>query len=234
MDRDKTVECTMPAFPLPGQPSHRTSPPDWFASPSGRVLLASQTDALVRALNTRPGPPWLWLSPHGDAPPDTVHGRGLHLIRSSAGRWQGDAVCTLPLPLPSEVFGTIVAQHVLYLNASGTDAELSELTRVLAPGGILWLFALNPLSPYRWHWRGSGLSAAEPARWRQRLQQAGLSAQTVSQGLGPYWRQVVDSSRQNSAGLRAAYLLRAEKRQYPLTPIRQRRFRVLPQGAPAT
>jgi len=225
----------MPAFPPSGQPSLRSGPLDWFASPAGRALLASQADALARSLNTRPGPPWLWLSPHEDTLPDTAHGRGLHLVRSGAGRWQGDAVCALPLPLPSEVFGAIVAQHVLYLNAPGTDAELSELTRVLAPGGTLWLFALNPLSPYRWHWRGSGLSAVEPGCWRRRLQQAGLSAQTVSQGLGPCWRQVVDSSQQSSAGLRAAYLLRAEKRQYPLTPIRSLRHRLrLPQGATAT
>ena len=27
---------------------------------------------------------------------------------------------------------------------------------MLVPGGKLWLFALNPLSPYRWRWNGNG------------------------------------------------------------------------------
>jgi len=148
------------------------------------------------------------------------------------GYWHGDAICALPLPLPSEVFGAIIAQHVLRLNAPETAAELSELTRLLTPGGVLWLFALNPLSPYRWHWRGSGLSACEPGSWRRRLRQAGLTADTVSRGLGPSWQQITETSEQNSAGLRAAYLLRAEKRRHPLTPIRQRR--ALPQRARAT
>jgi len=223
----------MPVFSPTGQPGF-VPPCDWFATSAGQALLSSEQDALVQCLNTRPGRPWLWLSPpHVERP--AIEGRGLHLLRTRPGHWRGDAICALPLPLPSEVFAAIVAQHVLYLNAPGTDAELSELTRILAPGGTLWLFALNPLSPYRWHWRDSGLSAAEPARWRHRLQQAGLSAQTVSQGLGPCWRQVVDTTSQNSAGLRAAYLLRAEKRQYPLTPIRSLRHRLrLPQGAAAT
>jgi len=123
---------------------------------------------------------------------------------------------------------------VLAPGRSETMLELSEFTRLLVPGGTLWLFALNPLSPYRWHWRGSGLCASEPGRWRRRLRQAGLTAETVSRGIGPSWHQSADSSEQNSAGLRAAYLLRAEKRQWPLTPIRQRQRRSLPQGVPAT
>jgi len=222
----------MPVFSPTGQPSP-VPPCDWFASLAGQVVLSSEQDALVQCLNARPGLPWLWLSP-ACAPRPAIEGRGLHLVRTRPGHWGGDAICTLPLPLPSEVFSSIVAQHVLRLNAPATAPELSEFTRLLAPGGTLWLFALNPLSPYRWRWRGSGLSASEPGSWRRKLRQAGLAAEGVSRGLGPSWHQVTDRTEQNSAGLRAAYLLRAEKRQWPLTPIRQRRFRTLPQGVPAT
>jgi len=157
----------------------------------------------------------------------------VHLTRTVPGRWGGDIICALPLPLPSEVFGTIVAQHVLRLNAPECTMELAELARLLVPGGTLWLFGLNPLSPWRWHWRGSGLVASEPGSWRRKLRAAGLVAETVSRGIGPSWKQRVDPLEHNSAGLRAAYLLRAEKRQWPLTPIRQRRYRSLPQGVPA-
>jgi len=218
----------MPAFSSTGQPSP-VSPCDWFATAAGQALLSSEQAALAHCLHARPGLPWLWLSPvHAGRP--ALEGRGLHLTRSGPARWGGDAVCTLPLPLPSETFGTILVQHVLRLGAPETAAELSEFIRLLAPGGTLWLFALNPLSPYRWHWRGSGLNASEPGSWRRRLRLAGFTAESVSRGLGPSWRQMPDSSEQNSAGLRAAYRLRAEKRQWPLTPIRQRH--ALPQRVP--
>jgi len=222
----------MPAFSPTGQPSP-VPPCDWFATAAGQALLSSEHAALARCLNTRPGLPWLWLSPT-PAARDAIEGRGLNLVRAGAGRWGGDALCTLPLPLPSETFGAIVAQHVLRPDSPWCAQELSEFNRLLVPGGSLWLFALNPLSPYRWHWRGSGLGANEPCRWRRRLRQAGLAAENVSHGLGPSWRQQADPSEQASAGLRAAYLLRADKRQWPLTPIRQRQRRALPQGAPAT
>jgi len=222
----------MPVFSPTGQPVS-VPPCDWFATSAGQVLLSSERDALVRTLDTRSGLPWLWLSPpYAERP--AIDGRGLHLVRTHSGRWGGDAICARPLPLPSEVFAAIVAQHVLSLNAHETMDELSEFTRLLAPGGTLWLFALNPLSPYRWHWRDSGLSANEPGSWRRKLRQFGLDAESVSHGIGPIWRQEEDRSEQASAGLRAAYLLRADKRQWPLTPIRQRQRRALPQGAPAT
>jgi len=222
---------TMPVFSPSGQPSP-VPPRDWFATPAGQMLLSSETDALRQCLGTRLGLPWLWLSPAPAARP-VLEGRGLHLVRTGPGHWGGDAICALPLPLPSEVFGSIVLQHVLRLDAPDLRAELSEFTRLLAPGGRLWLFALNPLSPYRWHWRGSRLNASEPGSWRRRLRQAGLAADTVSRGLGPSWRPLVEHSQQTSAGLRAAYLLSADKRQWPLTPIRQRQRRALPQRAPA-
>jgi len=222
----------MPVFSPTGQPGS-VPPCDWFATSAGQALLSSERGALVQCLNTRPGRPWLWLSPpHVERP--AIEGRGLHLLRTRPGHWRGDAICALPLPLPSEVFSSIVVQHVLRLDAPESVDEVSEFTRLLTPGGVLWLFALNPLSPYRWHWRGSGLEAAEPGSWRRQLRRAGLAAETASRGLGPSWRQEVDGSQQDSAGLRAAYLLRAEKRQWPLTPIRQRQRRTLPQGVPAT
>jgi len=42
----------------------------------------------------------------------------------------------------------------------------------------------------------------------------------------------VDASLQHGPGLRAAYLLRAEKREIPLTPVRQPAVVPVPQGVP--
>ncbi|HRN62809.1 MAG TPA: hypothetical protein PLF73_10155, partial [Luteimonas sp.] len=109
-------------------------------------------------------------------------------------------------------------------------ALLDEAARLLVNGGRLWLFVLNPLAPYRWRWRGTGVSASEPLAWRRRLRAAGLVPDAVSQGLGPKWDVRVSPAPQQGAGLRAAYLLRAEKRALPLTPVHQRRALRLTHG----
>src|SRR3546814_13939965 len=70
------------------------------------------------------------------------------------------ARCRLPLPLASESIGVVVLQHVAAPGRSRREL-FEECARVLAPGGRLWVFALNPLAPYRWRWRGTGLGASE-------------------------------------------------------------------------
>lgn len=207
--------ATMPPRSRPGQPDAAQA---WFASSEGAVLLDSEQALVEEALAARPAQPWLWLAP---LPPRRPEGRGLALY-ARGGRFGGEASCGLPLPLPSETFGTVVLQHVASVDAHGV-AALEEAARVLVPGGHLLLFALNPLSPYRWRWRGHGLTAAEPLSWRRQLRRAGLEPGAVSEGLGPRWEPMADPRRQGGAGFRAAYLLRAEKRSLPLTPMRQRR-----------
>src|SRR3546814_10058674 len=75
----------------------------------------------------------------------------------------------------------------------------------ISPGGRLWVFALNPLAPYRWRWRGTGLGASEPLSWRRRMRAAGLVPEPVSQGLGPGWKVRVAHEPQNGPGMRAPY-----------------------------
>lgn len=204
----------MPAQPVSGQPERIA----WHAGEAGAALLASEADAVTRALVERSGHPWLWLSPAPQPRPQDC-GRGLQLCRDGEG-WRGDVACAWPLPLARESVATIVCQH-----ASGRSAHaaavLEECMRVLMPGGRLWLFALNPLSPFRRHWAGQDLAMAEPVTWRRRMRACGLQPEAVSRGIGPRWRIAVDAQLQDGAGLRAAYLLRAEKRTLPLTPLRQ-------------
>ena len=140
-------------------------------------------------------------------------------LRAAARGFQGDVRCGLPLPLPSDSCGVVVVQHLADISAEPA-VLLEECTRVLVPGGRLWLLALNPLSPYRWRWRGQGPRSAEPFSWRRRLRSAGLTPDAVTQGLGPTWTIAPEPVMQDGAGLRAAFLLRAEKRRLPLTPMR--------------
>ena len=115
--------------------------------------------------------------------------------------------------------------------AADPEALLEECARVLLPGGWLWLLALNPLSPYRWRWRGQGLRVSEPVTWRRRLRAVGLVPEPVSQGLGPTWEVAHDPRLQDGAGLRAAFLLRAQKRRLPMTPGRGQRVLRLQAGS---
>ena len=121
--------------------------------------------------------------------------------------------------MASDSCGVVVVQPLADISAEPA-VLLEECTRVLVPGGRLWLLALNPLSPYRWRWRGQGPRSAEPFSWRRRLRSAGLTPDAVTQGLGPTWTIAPEPVMQDGAGLRAAFLLRAEKRRLPLTPMR--------------
>ncbi|MDH5823768.1 hypothetical protein QFW77_12310 [Luteimonas sp. RD2P54] len=214
----------MPATSPAGQPGN---PSDWFATPAGRAVVESEAALVRRALDEQPGRQWLWLAPA--AQPAEPAGRGLRLHPRGEG-WDGGLRCALPLPLASESIGTIVLQHAA---APGGDpaALFEECARLLLPGGRLWLFALNPLSPYCWRWRGRGLAANEPLTWRRRLRRAGLEPEPVSQGVGPGWEVAVRTGQRSGPGLCAAYALCAERRVAPLTPVAPRTALRMPQGA---
>ena len=229
--------ATMPARSPAGQPEAgqalaRSTPAGWFGSAAGQVLLQSESAAALDVLSEAHGLPWLWLEPIRDPSGASAQGRGLRLALAGDGLWLGGVRCGSELPLASESIGAIVLQHVLRRDRTDTGL-LQECARVLVPGGRLGLFALNPLAPYRWRWRGVGLRPAEPLVWRRRLREAGLAPEPLSQGIGPSWREVVSSSLQQGAGLRAGYLLRAEKRSLPLTPMRARRRVAVADGVPA-
>lgn len=218
--------ATMPARSPTGQSA---APTAWFEAPAGAALVESESATIAGALAERAGQHWLWLGPRPGPPSGDP--RGLRLAPAGDG-WRGSIACGLPLPLPSEAFATVVLQHVATAGAPTSEALLSEAARILLPGGRLWLFALNPLSPYRWRWRGSGLAAHEPLTWRRRLRAHGLAPEPVSQGVGPTWQVVPAHALQHGPGVRASYLLRAEKRALPLTPVRQR-MPLLAHEAPA-
>ncbi|MCA1714706.1 MAG: class I SAM-dependent methyltransferase [Gammaproteobacteria bacterium] len=216
----------MPVLAPTGQPDRAI---DWFHSAPGRAVIDSETDAVRQGLDERPGHPWLWLAAAASAL--DRRDRGLRLL-SVAQAWDGAVRCRLPLPLANDTVATVVLQHVLHSGEPGR-ALLQECARVLLPGGRLWLFALNPLAPYRWRWQRSGLAASEPMLWRRRLRAAGLQPEPVSHGIGPRWRIEPAAQLQHGPGLRAAYLLRAEKRTMPLTPLRTRASLRIAEGVPA-
>ncbi|QNU15733.1 hypothetical protein [Thermomonas sp. XSG] len=204
----------------------------WFAGAMGQMLLDSEVDCVAAALRQRPGQAALWLGPEAASLPDGSESPLPVRLHMGGTAFHGDLRCGLPLPLASDSCAVVIVQHG---DASGCDqaALLAECARVLLPGGWLWLLALNPLSPYRLRWRGQGLHAREPVTWRKRLRAAGLAPDSLTQGIGPVWDIAVDARLQDGVGLRAAFLLRAEKRRLPMTPLRKPRPLALQAGAAA-
>lgn len=203
----------------------------WFLLPAGQAVLDSEQTVVADALAAHPvvGLPWLWLAPTTVAEPPA--GRGLRLSPAGDG-WYGPIRCRLPLPLASESLGAVVLQHVGDAPIE-TAALIEECTRLLVPGGRLSLLAMNPLSPYRLRWRRAGMSAHDPSTWRRLLADAGLSPEPVAHGVGPQWSPTASPSLQSGPGLRAAYLQRAEKRAFPMTPMRLRKPLALSDGVSA-
>lgn len=221
--------ATMPSRSRSGQAAPAVSHSQaWFATDPGRALLDSEDASIRAAIDQRPGQSWLWLSPVGQ--PTEASGRGLRLQESING-WEGPIRCAMPFPLANESLATVIVQHGA--RPGRRAAELfEECARLLVPGGILWLYALNPISPYRWRWEGRGLAAREPASWRRHLRRAGLHSLGVSEGLGPRWDVEAAPDLQHGPGLRSSYLVRAEKRTIPLTPLRNRAPMRLGEGVP--
>ncbi|WDS36107.1 methyltransferase domain-containing protein [Pseudoxanthomonas sp.] len=204
---------------MPAAASHRQPEPlAWFGTPDGQRLLAAEQQTISRILAAKAAAPTLWLHPGSTAGVSVVPA-GLSL-RASSGGFDGPLRCGVSLPLASDSFSAVVLQHV---PESGTRALLEECARVLEPGGRLWLFTLNPVSPYRLRWRRTGLSIRGPGRWRRYLQAAGLDGSThAPQWLGPAWR---NGSRSPEL-MRAVCLLQADKRgpDLILTPSRPNRW----------
>jgi SAM-dependent methyltransferase len=187
----------------------------WFGNGAGGPLLAVEQPWVAAALKARAPQTWLWLGPVTMDLSMNASPRGVQLHRQPPG-FSGSVRCDLPLPLPTEAIGAVVLQHAL---ETGRDDLLEECARVLEPGGRLWLFALNPWSPYRARWHGLDLVIHDAVGWRERLRATGL--QLVGREicyLGPVWRAKSGTGGRAPDRLRAVCLLEAEKRVAALIP----------------
>lgn len=173
---------------------------------------------MARVLATGPALPWAWLGVPAAAPPD-VAGRRCIVLRRDGPGFTGTVRCALSLPVASESLGAILLQHGLD-DGIARDALLSECERALAPGGTLWVATLNPWSPYRARWLGTGLHARDPGRWQAALRRAGFDLDAISlQWLGPHWRPAQGESGIGAVDrLRAGIALTVSKRVYALIP----------------
>lgn len=213
---------------MPSFAGHRQSESDaplaWFATTPGQGLLEVEGAAMARVLAGIPALPWCWFGVPGAAPPEVQRRRGV-LLRRDVGhfedvRFAGAVRCGLPLPLANESFGAVLLQHALD-DGFDSDELLGECERILAPGGTLWLAALNAWSPYRARWTRTGLHARVTGSWQASLRRAGFALDSVNlQWLGPRWRMDQgDVGVGMNDWLRAGIALSVNKRVHALTPM---------------
>jgi SAM-dependent methyltransferase len=159
---------------------------------------------------------------------------GMHVTPAGLG---GDVVCAADaLPWEDDAFQLVVAQHAGDALAR-PDELIEQLTRVLAPGGALLWFGLNPLSPWiLWlHWRArEGLPlprAMHAESLRRRLH--GKLTPGAAEAIGACWPNRAPAAKRAAllAPLRGAWMLVASKQRAVLTPLQRRplRSRVTPQ-----
>ena len=163
-------------------------------------------------------------------PVDTRH---LGAIRLHADQdvLRGDVLCSAnAMPWEDDAFRLVLVQHA---GVHGSDANgmIDECARVLAPGGTLLWFGLNPWSPSRaWiHWQArSGMPLPRVAHadtLRRRMHGVHLSTAALEY-FGTCWPRagVLESLHRHPlmSAFRSAYLICASKQRSVLTPLRPR------------
>lgn len=212
-----------------------TGPDSLFALPDVVCLLRDELERASEHAARQPNGHALVLQACVTSRDLEVRTRHLHAVRVHAegDRLAGDAVCAPDaLPWEDEAFRLIVVQHVA--DVLPAEGLVDELARLLAPGGVLLWFGLNPWSPWlAWlHWRARrGLPLPHPSQAdfaRRRLLRRQLAPVSVDY-LGACWPQRGTASALHDlrllTRLRGAYLLTASKQRAVLTPLRPRLVR---------
>lgn len=156
-------------------------------------MLAFEAAALAPLLECDPGASALHLRPCQDAPelPSGARTRLVTtLFRERGGqgelRWSGDLRSVVEnLPLREGSVELIVAWHVL-ADAQDRGLLATELHRVLAPEGALWLVEFDPWSACWWTFGRRGLPAWTANRAGALMRASGFHLQRQC-GIGRRW-----------------------------------------------
>ena len=214
-----------------------TGPDNLFSLPDLGVLLREELARVPLHAARLPAGRALLLQPSVASQallPDTRH---LAAVRVHADQdiLRGDITCAAhALPWEDDAFQLVLAQHAGDVLPQGS-AMIDELARVLAPGGTLLWFGLNPWSPWlAWiHWqtrRGMPVPRAAQAEASRRRMQGCHLATGMPDYLGTCWPQKSGQPGRIQRGrllapLRNAYLIAASKQRSVLTPLRPRLVR---------
>lgn len=199
---------------------------DIYASAPLRRLQDEQTRALTPDLQRCFGDYALLV----DAAPDEVAPPALPMLgcwvrlRIADVRYGGDlhADPAEPLPFIDEAFELVFLRHALEC-APLPLSLLDEAVRVLAPGGVLAIGGMHPVSAwlpwFRWRARGQRTHLMLPMRLMLQLQQAGFEIERVRR-VGSVLPGAAPAAHTGPAPLGGGYILIARKRRRTLTPLR--------------
>ncbi|KFL35551.1 methyltransferase domain-containing protein [Arenimonas donghaensis] len=160
--------------------------------------------------------------------PEVLSGNMLAQVLSlhrAGDRFGGDLDCRDDaLPLAT---GSLSLVYALCVFETSPEPEVlvREIARVLKPGGVALLASLNPWGLARLRWAFSGLRGIDPVWLGQQVVDQGLEIER-QHWIGPIWApaaglELREPLRQGLfAGLRAAHLLVARRREPGLTPLR--------------
>ncbi|MFC5741077.1 methyltransferase domain-containing protein [Dyella tabacisoli] len=199
---------------------------DIYASASLRGLLAEETAALSSDLLRCAGTHALWLTAvKRDTPPVLPLLGCWAQLRLAAEHYEGDLYARADelLPFIDDAFDLVLLRHALEV-APTAQSLLQEAIRVLAPGGMLVITGIHPLSGWMpwvyWHGRGQASSPKSPLKVERWLRRAELDIERV-QRVGRCWPSA-ETTLQGEHVLGGGYVLIARKRRRMAMPIRLR------------
>lgn len=197
---------------------------DIYASAPMRGLLADEAVAYLPDLRRCTGSRALLLSAASqDVPPNPPYLGQWVTLRLSQGQFQGDirASATEALPFLDQTFDLVLLRHAL----EPVALSLDEIIRVLAPGGMLVLTGVNPLSGWTpwwlWQTRGSASHTVSPIQLIARLRRADLQVERV-QRVGQLLPLASKGGSEASGLLGGGYVLVARKKGPMSIPTRLR------------
>ena len=215
----------MPAAPTPRQ--HEGSADSWFCRDPGLALLHQVQREAIPELTRVFGHSGLYLRPC-QALPEALSGNMLAQVLSLYRRedhFSGALACRDgALPLASGSLSLVYGLCVLE-TSSDPDTLVGEIARVLKPGGVALLASLNPWGLARLRWAFRGLRGIDPVRLGQQVIDHGLEIER-QHWLGPVWAPAAGLELREPrgqglfAGLRAAHLIVARRREPGMTPLR--------------
>ncbi len=196
---------------------------DIYASAPLRRLLDAQMRVLAPELQRCIGTHALLLGAAiGDVPPALPMLACWTTLHVAGGEYHGDlrAAASEPLPFVDDAFDLLFLRHALEVTQDLCQL-LAEGIRVLAPGGLLVLTGLHPLSGWYpwfcWHARGKSMSLRLPMRLKRELEKAGVEVERVKR-VGSLWPSLQASA--TGGGLGGGYVLIARKCRRMSTPLR--------------
>jgi len=201
-----------------------------YAMPAMRALSRAEAAAVTSRIPKRAGSYGLRMGMHegiGECPDVVAH--WVRLCRRDAC-WTGDlrARCNEPLPFANDSFALVWLSQILQFQ-NGAEDLLREVFRVTAPGGLLLVSGMHPLSAWTpwlaWNLRDSGdcLHLHAPAHLVRTMDRLGFEVESKHR-YGSSLPRVAGNPRSFRL-LGGGFLLTARKKQDAVTPLHAVRLR---------